>query len=150
MLKPGGYLQWDESDGSTMECFTPNDSVKADACKQIIAMQDFAAKNFTQMTPDWLHTLSSTLEERGCEVEAHDEYEPDRRLARAWTDNMMLVFRSMVPLMPEQEMPLPPGMGLPEKLSQAHFAELFKEALGETQNGVMVGMKYHVYVAKKG
>lgn len=149
MLKPGGYLQWDESDASTLACYTPDASVKAEACKQIIAVQDFSARMFTQMTPDWLHKLSSTLQERGCEVVAHDEFEPDKRLARAWTDNMLLVWRSMIALVPEQETPLPPGMGLPEKLSRARFAALFKEAIEETQKGVMIGMKYHVYVAKK-
>lgn len=149
MLKPGGYLQWDESDASTLTCFTPNASVKVDACKQIVAVQDFSARMFTKMLPDWLHNLKSTLEERECEIVAHDEFDPDKRLARAWTDNMLLVWRSMVALIPEQEMPLPPGMGLPEKLSRARFSALFKEAIEETQNGAMIGMKNDVYVAKK-
>lgn len=149
MLKPGGFLQWDESDASSLLCYTPGETVKADACKQIIALQDLSSRMFTNMTPEWLHKLPTTLRERGCEIVAHDEFEPDRRLARAWTDNMLLVWREMVALIPEQETPLPPGMGLPEKLSRASFAALLKEAIGETQQGVMLGMKYHVHVARK-
>lgn len=149
MLTPGGFLQWDESDASTLACYTPADDFNATACKQIIALQEFSARTFTKMTPDWLRNLPTTLEGQGCNVIVHGEFDPDKRLARAWTDNVLLVWRSMVALMPEKEMPLPPGMGLPEKLSKAHFAELLREPIEETKQGVMLGMRCHVHVAKK-
>lgn len=149
MLKPGGYLQWDESDASTLRTFSPSEGDKVDACKQVLAVQDFSARMITKMIPDWLHNLRDTLAGRGCEILVHEELEPDRRLARAWTENMLLVWRSMVALIPEQEMPLPPGMGLPEKVSRALFAALLQEAIKETQQGVMLGMQYHIFLAKK-
>lgn len=62
---------------------------------------------------------------------------------------MLLVWPGMAALIPEQEIPLPPGPGLPEKLSRVVFSSLLHDAFRETQNGVMLGMEYHVYVAKK-
>ena len=150
MLKPGGFLQWDESDASTLACFPPNDSVKSDATRSLVRIQDATARTYSKMTPDWLHNLPDTLRERGCEILALEEYAPQERLARGWTDNMLLVWQSLVGLIPEGvEMPLPPGDDLPKTLSKAGYTKLFKEALVETRNGVMVGMNYHVFLAKK-
>lgn len=150
MLKPGGYLQWDESDASTLACYTPNSSIKSDATRSLVKIQDATARMYSKMTPDWLHSLPATLEERGCKIVAKEDFEPEARLARAWTDNMLLVWRGVIPLIPEGvKMPMPPGEDLPKTLSRKGYSELFREAVKETGQGVRLGMKYHVTVAKK-
>ena len=149
MLKPGGYLQWDESDASTISCRAPSPDVKAEAAETIVKIQHMFSQGQAKLLPDWLHNLDKTLEESGCEVVAHDEFKPLDVLARAWTDNMLLVWRDMISLIPEAAVPLPPGMGLPETLSRESFAELFGKAVDECSKGVKVDMVSHVFVARK-
>lgn len=149
LLKPGGYLQWDESDASTLSCTTPSSEVKAEAVETIVKIQNMLSRTSSQLHPDWLHNLPQTLEASGCEMVAHEEYKPADELVRAWNDNILLVWRDLIPMMPETAMPLPPSMGLPETLSRQSFAELFKQATGECANGAKLGMMYHVLVAKK-
>lgn len=91
LLKPGGYLQWDESDASTLSCKTPSPEVKAEAADTIVKIVNLFSKTTSQLQPDWLHNLPQTLEARGCEMVAHEQYEPADELARAWNDNMLLV-----------------------------------------------------------
>ena len=101
------------------------------------------------MLPDWIHNMPSTLEDRGCEMIDHKEVPPLDVLARAWTDNMLLVWRGLVYMMPETPVPLPPGMGLPETLSRESFAEMLRRAIEETKEGAALGMDYHVFLARK-
>lgn len=148
-LKPGGYLQWDESDASTLSCKTSSPEVKADAADTIVKIVNTFSKTTSQLQPDWLYNLPQTLEASGCEMVAHEKFEPADGLARAWNDNMLLVWRDLIPMMPETAMPLPPGMGLPESLNRQSFAELFRQDIDECANGAKLGMMYHVLVAKK-
>lgn len=149
LLKPGGYLQWDEGDASTLSCEVPSSEVKAPATETIVKIQSMFSRNQGQLHPDWLYDLPKTLEQSGCEMVAHDVYKPPNELIRAWNDNMLLVWREMIPMMPEAPVPLPPGMGLPESLSRESFAELFKQTTDECSKGAKVQMVFHVFVAKK-
>ena len=149
MLKPGGFLQWDESDGSAAKCQVPSPDVQAEATQTIVKLQRMFTRGQSKLHPDWIFNMPATLQDRGCEMVAKEEYEPSKELARAWTDNMLLVWRGLIPMMPEQAMPLPPGMGLPESISRNSYAELFGKAVEETSKGAAINMKYYVFVAKK-
>ena len=148
LLKPGGYLQWDESDASALHVQVPQASLKADATIQLVKIQAlFSAQN--KLYPNWLHDLGSTLQAAECEVIAHDEFEPRHDLSRAWNDNMLLVWTGVTSLVPEIEIPLPPGMGLPQTISRDSYARLLAEAVNETSKGAFIGMPYHVFVVRK-
>jgi len=149
LLKPGGYLQWDESDASTLTCQVPSPDLKAEGTQTIVKIQDLFSRAQSKLLPDWLHDLPKTLGSRGCEVLAHEEIQPANELARAWTDNILLVWRDLIPMMPAQAMPLPPGMGLPESLNRDSYAELFGKAVDECSKGAKLGMLNHVFVARK-
>ncbi len=148
MLKPVGYLQWDESDASTLACRVPGLEVKADATHTLVKLQTILSAQ-SKLSPKWLHDIPHTLHASGCELIEDESFEPKRELAKAWTDNLLLVWRGIIPMIPEADFPLPPGMGLPEKMSRKAYAALFAKAVEETSNGVALGMVYHVFVAKK-
>ena len=149
MLKPGGFLQWDESDASTIQCQVPNPEVKADAARTLVTLQQVFSRGQSRLVPDWIHNLPSTLEGRKCEMVANEEFQPRPELARAWTDNMLLVWRGLIPMIPEASVPLPPGMGSPESISRQSYAELLQKAVEETSKGAAINMIYHVFVARK-
>jgi hypothetical protein len=149
LLKPGGHLQWDESDASSLNCQVPCPDVTAEAAETIVKIQNLFSRGQSKLHPDWLHNLPETLKGNDCEIIAHEEFQPLNQLARAWNDNILLVWRDLIPMMPEMAVPLPPGMGLPETLSRESYAELFAQAVDECGKGVKLGMVYHVFVAKK-
>ena len=149
MLKPRGFLQWDKNDGDSLACHVPSPDVKADAAKTIVKIQQVISRGQSKLLPDWLHNLPTTLQDRGCELVAHEEIQPLTELARAWTDNILLVWRSILPMLPETSVTLPSGMGLRESISQASFAELFKKAVDESSNGAALNMEAVVVVARK-
>lgn len=149
LLKPGGFLQWDESDASTLSCQVPGPDVKAEAADTIVKIQNLFSRGQSKLHPDWLHNLPETLKGSSCEMIAHEEFQPLNELARAWNDNILLVWRDLIPMMPEAAVPLPPGMGLPETLSRESYAELFAQAVDDCAKAAKLGMVYHVFVAKK-
>ena len=115
----------------------------------IVKIQQLFSRGQSKMLPDWIYNLPATLEDRGCEMLAHEEIQPMPVLARAWTDNMLLVWRDLIPMVPEAPIPLPAGMGLPDTISRQSFAELFAKAVEETSRGAALGMTYHVFLARK-
>ncbi|KAK5171862.1 uncharacterized protein LTR77_003498 [Saxophila tyrrhenica] len=149
MLKPGGYLQWDENDALKLACNVPDESVNADAATTITKMMEVIMKYQTHLHADWLHNMPETLRERGCEIVAHEVTEAKKELARATTDNYLLVWKDLIRMIPEAPMPLPPGMGLPESMSRRSFSDLVRKAVEETAKGASLTMPFHVTVARK-
>ena len=148
MLKPGGYLQWDETDASTLACQTPSPEIVAPATETLVRLQSiFSAQN--KLSADWLHDLPAMLEGHGCEIVANESVKPCNELSRAWSDNMLMVWHGVVSMLPESPIPLPPGMGLPETVSRKSYAELLARSTEETSKGAAMGMMYHVLVARK-
>ena len=150
MLKAGGYLQWDENDAVNMKCNLPDSSVEAPSAETLVRLMSFVSKYQSKLLNDWLLNMPETLRERGCEIVAHEVTEAKKELARATTDNYLLVWKDVIRMVPETAMPLPPGMGLPESLSRKTFAELLQKCVEETGKGASLVMPFHVCVAQKG
>ncbi|KAK5115006.1 hypothetical protein LTR85_010044 [Meristemomyces frigidus] len=151
MLKPGGYLQWDENDASTLaaRALPGEASGAAGSMQTMVALQAMFAKGQSKLLFDWLHVLPSSLKHQSCEVVAH-EFVPRRpELSRAWSDNMLTVWMGIIPKLPEQEMPLPPIPGLPKGISRRSFAELVRACAEESAKGVSIDMEQVVVVARK-
>jgi len=147
MLKPGGYLQWDEQ--YKLEARTPSADVSVEATKSIVTLQAFFSAHMNQLHYDWLDNLPATLTSQGLDVVAHDRNQACPELGRAWSDNMLTVWRGIVNFLPEQDIPLPPGMGLPEKVSRGSFAELISRSAAESTKGATAVMEQDVVVARK-
>ncbi len=92
MLKPGGYLQWDEMDALRLACHTP-EGVAAETTEQMVRLMAMMMVAQSKLHHDWLYGIEELLEGRGCEVVSHEVLEPKRELMRATTDNYLLVWR---------------------------------------------------------
>lgn len=149
MLKPGGYLQWDESDFPTLSARTPSKDTNAPASETLVKLQLFFAQAQNKLYVDWLHELPATLHAQGCQVVAHDLFPPRPELARAWADNMLTVLAGVAPMLPEQAIPLPPGLGLPASVSRRSFADLVMQSAEESRTGVCICHDHVVIVARK-
>ncbi|KAK4549667.1 hypothetical protein LTR36_004968 [Oleoguttula mirabilis] len=151
LLKPGGYLQWDENDLSTLAAHAApgEESVVASSMRTMVALQTLFAQHQGKILFDWLHELPESLKSNGCEVLAHDSVGPRPELSRAWSDNTLTVWMSMIAMLPEQEIPLPPIPGLPKSISRQSFADLVRKAAEESSKGACVNMEQIVVVARK-
>lgn len=166
MLKPGGYLHWDENDPNALSANLPDPTMEAPASKTIVALFLMMTKGHSRVMTDWLHALPKTLRERGCEVLEGGRVEAKPQLAKALTDNYLTVWKGgqcfllgwrmvvlmavdLTPNIPEAPMPLPQGMGLPESISRQSFTELLKKVVEETSKGVSLTMPFYITIARK-
>lgn len=148
MLKPGGILQWAESDASTLTARAPKE-VGKDAFSTIVNLQNFFSRFQSKMLPDWLQGLAANLEQQGCEVLVDETIAPSPELARAWSDNMLTVWMGLPALLPEQAIPLPPLPGLPTSVSKQSYGDLVFKAAAESSQGAWAAMDQRVVVARK-
>lgn len=149
MLKPGGYIQWDETDSSTMRCTLPPGLDSAPATQTLVTFFNvFSASPQSNLLGDWLRNLGTTLKETGMKVLAEDKISPNKLMHRVWCDNFLTVWEHVIPSMPEQSFPLPPGLGLPEQMNREVFMDLWQRAAEECKNGAWINANQVVIVAK--
>lgn len=149
LLKPGGYLQWDEQDSSTLDGRTVSESNGGESSiKSLVAVQK-ALHADHGMLWDWLHDLPSTLKKAKCEIMVSDVFNPSPELSRAWADNLLTVCMGVIDRMPERDIPLPKASDLPGSISRKSYAELVQEAAVESTKGAWMAMNQVLIVAKK-
>ncbi|KAI6823602.1 hypothetical protein KC340_g5022 [Hortaea werneckii] len=149
LLKPGGYLQWDEQDSSTLKCRVVSESTDTkSSMKTLVAVQK-ALHAGHGMLWDWFHDLPPTLEKANCEIMVSDVFNPSPELSRAWADNLLTVCMGVIDRIPERDMLLPKVSDLPQSISRKSYAELVQKAAVESTKGAWMGMNQVVIVAKK-
>ena len=146
MLKPGGYLQWDEAASNSNLARSPSPSVSCEASTEIVKMMQNFSTMF-KMLDDWLKVLPATLKDHGMSLISDEEMQPKKELMKAWTDDLLMVYEEIqwsVPL----EKDLPTG-GAGGGLSREKYQALFARVLEETAKGVSISMEARVVVARK-
>lgn len=131
LLKPGGWLQWEETRADAFVATSPSPAVSKDACDTIIHIMDAGGKasgfDFT-----FLDSLDTHLSRHGfedVEVRQVDKRTPD---LKAWTEDYLMVWEDLAELFPSRE-------HVPQALmTKDAFVELFAKALKETESGVVV------------
>ncbi|KAF7949173.1 hypothetical protein EAE96_008341 [Botrytis aclada] len=84
MLKPGGYLQWDELDCVNMHVKTSSSSVQAPALQQI------RTKSWANGRYDWTLQIGSFLKDAGFEEIDVQNFGDEDRLVRAFNEQHLL------------------------------------------------------------
>ncbi|TGO54450.1 hypothetical protein BCON_0107g00330 [Botryotinia convoluta] len=84
MLKPGGYLQWDELDCVNMHVKTPSSSIQAPALQQIRTM------SWANGRYDWTRRIPSFLKDVGFEEIDLQNFGDEDRLVRAFNEQHLL------------------------------------------------------------
>jgi hypothetical protein len=99
---------------------------------------------------EWIYQLPDILEASGCRVLDGQTVSPCRELQRAWNDDWLAMWMSLIPLLPETvPTEMSPQSERSGVMARAEFAKLFREAVEECKEGVWLHMQQVVYVARK-
>lgn len=130
LLKPGGYLQWQENRGDIFLVEAPNSKIPTAACESVMQVLKGGLKA-KGISYAWIDELDTPLREFGFQnvrLLTHDKRKVDYK---AWTDAYLLILEDLTPLFPTKaEAPNAP-------LSREAWIEMFSAAVKETENGVV-------------
>ncbi|KAI2991942.1 hypothetical protein CBS147343_8133 [Aspergillus niger] len=131
LLKPGGYLQWEENRGDLLIVEAPAPHISTEACDRVVQVLKggFKAKG---MSNDWIDELDTHLAQFGLQdtrLLAHDKRKQDYK---AWTEDYLMVWEELTAL-------FPPKADAPNApLSREAWVAMFAAAVKETEEGVVV------------
>ncbi|MCJ1250272.1 hypothetical protein MMC30_007498 [Trapelia coarctata] len=143
MLRPGGYLQWDELDVVSLESFAPNSDIESKASKEMELGLDF----------DWILALATTLTSQGL-IPVHNirAFCPDA-LRRASTDDHLQDFEEMAARALSSVVAAAAAADANIPIANISAAgdlpNLFAHVVAETEKGVSFAMHHVVVVAQK-
>ncbi|KAI9755040.1 MAG: hypothetical protein M4579_004443 [Chaenotheca gracillima] len=142
MLKPGGYLQWNEMDCHTLAPVAPNSSVSKVNSEELI-------KRFKEWcgTMDWIWDWCSILDKKfvnaGLKVDYFERIPLSPEMLKMSTDNYLMAFEDIGFTVLANGRKVP-GMG-----TAPEWMALYRKMLDETANGVAVTMDMIVCLGKK-
>lgn len=140
MLKPGGYLQWDEMDSNTLRGVAPNDSISSTQTQKMLDVGKQSAQRAMNLDYSWVPKLGSLLQQHGFEVLVDDRFEPRKDLRKAMSDSLLMVHDTV------RRLALRNGK-MPG--TEEDFEELWASIGAEINQGVSVLMDMLVLVARK-
>ncbi|KAF2837800.1 hypothetical protein M501DRAFT_995036 [Patellaria atrata CBS 101060] len=139
MLKPGGWLQWDEFNSASFKAISPNAGVSS---KWAQKMTEVMMKNANVLTfnPSWIANLDQQFKENGFENVQFDKTTWAPKLRKPITDDMLMMTESVVVLTKRDG-----------KLigTEENFDEIWAHALEEISKGVSLTMDPVVCVGQK-
>ncbi|MCJ1313574.1 hypothetical protein MMC25_007253 [Agyrium rufum] len=142
MLKPGGYLQWDEFDTTTFAAHVPSDEVSKSSTDAIIQVwHGFAKKLDIQL--GWLHILAESFPRFSLTLLDYVRLEPTDFLRKAATDNWMMALEEVGFIIVAR------GGEAGAQISSADYTLLLDQAMYETQRGVSIWIDMQVVLGRK-
>lgn len=134
LLKPGGYLQWDEYDPFAADVIGVEEQVSK---KALLAFCEMAKK---QKPVEWVFSLPGTFQKHGLEVLAVDRRHEPRSQIRLWQEMHLVLSEEFAINFLDPKGP--PGSG--DKVRNQ-----IKMAYEELQHGAAISRMLQVVVAKK-
>ncbi|KAI1499075.1 hypothetical protein F5X99DRAFT_430959 [Biscogniauxia marginata] len=131
LLKPGGWLQWEESRADHYFVESPTPDVSKSACETIIHMLKTGgeARGFKF---DFLAELDQHLTKHGFQDVSMQTVDKRRQDLKAWTEDYLMVWEELGVLFP------PKATAPQAPLSRESWVDLFGRAVKETEDGVVV------------
>ena len=151
LLKPGGYLQWDEFDSNTFSAHAPSPSTTKRNAERIIQVWHEFAKRLS-LTLDWMApgAMRGTFDQFGLLVINDTKIDrwtgPDQvkhLVRKAYTDNWMMALEEVSFLIISR------GGDAGTVISADDFGKLLTETTKETTNGVNIWIDLQVVVGQK-
>ncbi|SPO04708.1 uncharacterized protein DNG_07393 [Cephalotrichum gorgonifer] len=131
LLKPGGWLQWEETLVANFSATAPSPDVSKQACDTIIHILD-AGGRANGLEFEFLNSLDEHFAGNGfvdVEVRKIDKRASD---LKAWTEDYLMVWEELAVMFPSRkQVPQSP-------MTKEGFQELFAKAVAETEAGVVV------------
>ncbi|RAH66288.1 class I SAM-dependent methyltransferase [Aspergillus aculeatinus CBS 121060] len=131
LLKPGGYLQWEENRGDLFLVEAPTPEVSTAACSQAsqILQGGLRAKGISNA---WVDALDAQLTQFGFQEARLLPHNKRPQDYKGWTENYLIVWEELAALFPPKaEAPNAP-------VSREAWVALFTAAVRETEQGVVV------------
>ncbi|EHA22134.1 hypothetical protein CBS63078_3260 [Aspergillus niger] len=134
LLKPGGYLQWEENRGDLFLVEAPAPEISTAACDRVVQVLKggLQAKGISNA---WIDELDTHLAQFGLQdtrLLAHDKRKQDYK---GWTEDYLMVWEEVTALFPPKaEAPKAP-------LSREAWIAMFAAAVKETEEGVIIHQK---------
>lgn len=132
LLKPGGWLQWEESRADTYFVESPSSSASTTACNTIVKILEAGGKA-RGSTFEFLGELDRHVTENGGFEDVHMQMADSRKQDwKAWTEDYLMVWEELSVFFPSKAaQPQAP-------MTKESWVELFARAVAETEQGVAV------------
>jgi SAM-dependent methyltransferase len=96
MLKPGGFLQWDDMDGSTLKAVAPGDdlhssTVSTAAAGDLVAVSLQSQAAGLNLKYSWLQRLGSLFEEQGFELVEQKRMDVKKELRNVMSVSFIMI-----------------------------------------------------------
>ncbi len=140
MLKPGGYLQWDEMDSETLGAVSPKPSISSTCTQEMTDTGLLSSKNAMNLRYDWSSNLGSIFAEHGLEVVEDTRMDVKKELRKAMTDSLLMMFEHVATLAVRDGCMVG---------TDKNWADLWNKAGQEIDNGVSITMQMMVRVGRK-
>lgn len=132
LLKPGGFLQWEESRGDNFIVEAPSPQMSKAACDSVVQILKAGAEARGIRPNDWVDALDSHLGQNGFQNARLRRHEKRRQDYKGWTEDYLMVWD-------ELDVFFPPRAQDPNApLTRETWADIFAAAVKETENGVVV------------
>ncbi|KAL9585522.1 MAG: hypothetical protein Q9212_001475 [Teloschistes hypoglaucus] len=158
LLKPGGFLQWDEFDSNTLAGHLPAGKGSKDSIQKLISVwHQFAKKLDVQIglvamkpqhhfqatdIPSWMRTLNDHIAWSGLDVMEYSRFGPIDWLRKAATDNWLMGLEEVGFTIIGQQ-------GEDLLISAKEYAGLLQHAAAETRDSASIWMDMQVVLARR-
>ncbi|KAL9118287.1 MAG: hypothetical protein Q9187_005171 [Circinaria calcarea] len=142
MLKPGGYLQWDEVDAGSFHPETPRASISTQCTDELLReWKNSCAK--AGMGFVWISSLDDSFTSQGLEVVDSFRIAHRNDLKKAFSDNWLTALEEAGVSFTSR------GGGSGPFATADGFRELFKNVVKETREGAGIALDLIVVLGKK-
>ncbi len=140
LLKPGGWLQWEETRTDTWQAEVPSAGIPKTACETIISIIN-AGGEARGASYEFLAELDQHVKAFGYQDVESQYVKKNKRDLKAWTEDYLLVWEELAGYFPSRSMvPNAP-------MSREAYVELFGKVVSETEQGAVVHQREIVVVS---
>ncbi|KAH7304034.1 hypothetical protein B0I35DRAFT_363898 [Stachybotrys elegans] len=131
LLKPGGWLQWEEVRAERFIVQSPSPEVSSTSCDTIVAMLK-AAADAQGLSYEFVGCMDRHLADHGFDNVHVTTTKKRQQDYKGWTEDYLMVFEGLADHFPTKEQaPQAP-------MTKESWAQLFQQAVYETEKGVAI------------
>lgn len=131
LLKPGGFLQWDECQWGRLIAESPSPEIKKGACDLVIRILK-RTRQARGVRTDWVDVLGTHLGQHGFEDTRQHRHETRKQDLKGWTEDHLMIWDESDNHFPIESQD--PNV----QLAREGWFDLFAAAVKETEQGVVV------------
>jgi hypothetical protein len=145
MLKPGGYIQWDEFDGASWKAVAPGDnthssSVSTTATTEMLQNALESGHKAMNLEYAWIGNLGTIFQEHGLEVLEHKRTDVKKELRKTMTDTFLMTLQHVARIAVRDGCLVG---------TNKNWEKLWRNAGDEIEQGVSITMDMLVTIGRK-